>query len=141
MPELIRQSLVIIISLGLIAYSLARLTGVPVVLLQLHGFTNNEKFSAAVEKLNTSLPEMNARAFVPMSPTVYLGYSLVMGLVLFAGAVLVLLGQNTIGLTLIFGYCLLFGLGFINYRILNAKIAHLAVSLVVAVILAVLVLV
>lgn len=138
MPDELRQGVIVVITLGLILYSLARIVGGPVLLLELYGVLKNAKFTEQIDKLKTSLPEMNARAFVPMSATVYLSFSLIMGVVLFLGAMLILFGQASIGLPFIFGYCGLFAFAFINFRTFNAKLAHLAVTLLLAVILAVL---
>ena len=138
MPDELRQGIIVVITLGLLLYSLARIVGVPVLLLEMYGVLKNAKFTAQIDKLKTSLPEMNAKAFVPMNATVYLSFSLVMGVILFIGAALILLGQASLGLPLIFGYCGLFAFAFINFRTFNAKIAHLAVTLLLAVVLAVL---
>lgn len=138
MPEELRQGVIVVITIGLLLYSLARIVGGPILLLEMYGVLKNAKFTAQVDKLKTSLPEMNAKAFVPMNATVYLSYSLIMGVILFIGAVLILFGQASLGMPLIFGYCGLFAFAFINFRTFNAKIAHLAVTLLLVVILAVL---
>ncbi len=136
MPELVRQGLIVVITFGLLLYSLARIVGGPVLLLEMHGFIKNAKFTEQVDKLKASLPEMNAKAFLPMNATVYLSYSLLMGVILFAGSALILLSQHGLGLTLVFAYCVLFGFAFINFRSFNRKVAHLGVTLLLAVILA-----
>ena len=135
MPELVRQGLVVVLTLGLLLYSLARIVGGLVLLLEMHGIIKNAKFTEQVDKLKASLPEMNANAFVPMNATVYLSHSLLMGVILFAGSALILLSQHLLGLTLVFSYCALFGFAFINFRRFNVKVAHLAVTLVLALIL------
>lgn len=136
MPDELRQGIIVLIALGLLLYSLARIVGGPILLLEMYGVIKNAKFTEQVDKLKTSLPEMNAKAFVPMSAAVYLSYSFAMGVVLFVGTALILFGQASIGLTFIFGYCGLFAFAFINFRTFNAKIAHLAVTSLLAVILA-----
>lgn len=138
MPDELRQGIIVVITLGLLFYSLARIVGGPILLLEMYGVLKNAKFTEQVDKLKKSLPDMNAKAFMPMSVTVYLSYSLVMGVILFSGAVLILFGQASLGLPLIFGYCGLFAFAFINFRTFNAKLAHLAVTLLLAMILAVL---
>ncbi|MAP94368.1 MAG: hypothetical protein CMK07_05395 [Ponticaulis sp.] len=135
----LRQIIVILIALGLTLYGLARISGVATLCLQLLGVIDSPELAAASEDLIAALPDMNANAFIPMEPNIYLGYSFAMGVVLFLGGVLVLARQRGIGLALIFGYCAMFGLMFVNYQMFNAKIMHLAIVSLLALILTLLI--
>lgn len=103
------------------------------------GWIESSAAEDAITLLNENLPEMNANAFVVLPVTTYLGYSALMGLVLLAGVIVGFTGRIKAMLG-VYGYCILFALMFINYKTMNIKLAHLAITLVFAIVLHILLL-
>ena len=121
----------IIVSAGFGLYALARLAGGVLLAAHSAGLTASPKLTSAMASLSAKLPDMNAKAFVPLPLTAYMGVSLLMGAILLAGAILGMMGRLSAMLP-IYTYFAIFALMFINYRIVNEKTLHLLVGLIIA---------
>lgn len=101
---------------------------------QVAGVIDSPSAADAVKLLQNELPAMNANAVVALPFNAYIGASAFMGIVLLGGAVLGLFGR-TRAMIGVYGYYVLFALMFINYQTFNAKLIHLAVGLIFAILL------
>ncbi len=118
-----------VIAVGFFVYGALRLIGAAPGLGQAMGWSDTEIGREIVAKLATSLPEMSQHAFVPMSLATYIGWSGLMGIVLTAGSALALF-RRRIGFWLMGAFFALFAFGFVNYLVVNIKLVHFGVALV-----------
>lgn len=115
-------------------YASARLMGGGLMLMQIMGLSDSVLVKSAIQKVEEALPVMNETAFIPFSVPMYFAFSVLLGLVLIAGALGVAFRQWW-GIWPIFLYYLLFGLSFLNFQIVNEKLIHLFIGLGVAIVL------
>lgn len=102
------------------------------------GMFQQEDFATASAGLHAALPVMNDTAFIPVSVPVYIGYSMLMGVVLLVGSALVIIRHRK-GMYLVFGYSLMFALMFVNFHTFNANLLSLLAVFAISVLLAFLV--
>lgn len=117
-----------VILVGFLVYGGIRAGGGLAAFAQAAGWWDTEIGRKVVETVASSLPEMSGRAFVPLSVEGYIAWSATMGIVLTAGSLLALFKVRG-GYLLMGVYFVLFGMGFMNYMVLNVKLLHFAASL------------
>jgi hypothetical protein len=117
-----------LINIGFLIYGVLRLLGSVPGFAHVMGWWDNKIGREIVSKIDVALPELSEKAIVVLSIEAYMGWSVLMGLVLTVGSLLALF-KARIGYLLMGSYFVLFGLGFVNYLSINAKILHFAVGL------------
>jgi uncharacterized membrane protein YgdD (TMEM256/DUF423 family) len=118
-----------LIATAFLVYGSFRVYGGVQAVAQLLGWADTDIGRSVVDALAPVFAGLSQRALVPLSMAAYLGWSAIMGIVLTAGSLLALF-KNRVGYLLMATYFVLFGGMFINYLVFNAKVAHLAVGLV-----------
>ena len=129
-----KRVLVTLIAIALALYGLIRVIGVATFYMQMAGLVHVSGYAEATHQLNMTLANMNETAFLPVNAISYLGYSLLMGVILMIGAILLIVRERR-GLHLIFGYCALYALMFVNFRMVNTNLMNLALALALALLL------
>ena len=123
-----------ILSLGLLVYGALRLFGTVMFLLIGAGLLQSADFESGRQLLSDALPDMNESAIVPFSPLAYTLFSGAMGLAMTLGA-LGTLFKRIWGVWLLALYNALFLAMFVNFGIVNAKLVHLGVTILLTFIL------
>ena len=123
-----------ILSLGLLVYGALRLFGTVMFLLIGAGLLQSADFESGRQLLSDALPDMNESAIVPFSPLAYTLFSGAMGLAMTLGA-LGTLFKRIWGVWLLALYNALFLAMFVNFGIVNAKMVHLGVTILLTFIL------
>lgn len=124
----------VILSLGLLVYGALRLFGTVMFLLIGAGLLQSADFESGRQLLSDALPDMNESAIVPFSPLAYTLFSGAMGLAMTLGA-LGTLFKRIWGVWLLALYNALFLAMFVNFGIVNAKLVHLGVTILLTFIL------
>ena len=123
-----------ILSLGLLVYGALRLFGTVMFLLIGAGLLQSADFESGRQLLSDALPDMNESAIIPFSPLAYTLFSGAMGLAMTLGA-LGTLFKRIWGVWLLALYNALFLAMFVNFGIVNAKMVHLGVTILLTFIL------
>ncbi|MFC6197585.1 hypothetical protein [Ponticaulis profundi] len=124
----------VILSLGLLVYGALRLFGTVMFLLIGAGLLQSADFESGRQLLSDALPDMNESAIIPFSPLAYTLFSGAMGLAMTLGA-LGALFKRIWGVWLLALYNALFLAMFVNFGIVNAKMVHLGVTILLTFIL------
>ena len=123
-----------ILSLGLLAYGAVRVFGAVMFLLVGAGMIDSPEFEAGRQILFDALPDMNEGAFIAFSPFAYTLFSGAMGAAMTLGA-LGTFFKRLWGVWLLALYNLLFLAMFVNFAVVNTKLIHLAVTIILTILL------
>ena len=116
-----------LIGLGFLVYGGARLFGGSLAFAHIMRWRESPMGAEVEGELVKAWPQLSEKAIIDIPIEAYLGWSLLMGVVLTLGALLALF-RRRIGLVLIGGYYVLFGLMFVNYLAFNAKLLHFGIG-------------
>lgn len=117
-----------LINSAFLIYGLIRLIGAVPGFAHIMNWWDNSIGSQIESKLDEAFPELSEKAIVVLSLEVYMGWSVLMGVVLTLGSALALF-KIKIGYVLMAIYYILFGLMFINYWSIDTKIIHFIIGL------------
>ncbi|GGY40783.1 hypothetical protein [Parvularcula lutaonensis] len=123
-----RQVFYYLINIAFLVYGFARLVGSGLGFGQAARWFDTEVGRQAVDALRPGFAELSENAIVTLPMAGYLGWSLLMGVVLTVGSLLALF-KARLGYILMASYFALFALMFVNYQIINVKLVHLTVGL------------
>lgn len=123
-----RQIAYYVIAIGFLIYGGLRVAGALPAFAQSMGWWDTQIGRQIVEVLESSLPEMSGQAIVSLPVQAYIAWSAIMGIVLTVSSLLALFMFRA-DYVLMGAYFFLFGLGFINYMVVNVKLVHFAAGL------------
>lgn len=122
-----RRALAALIELAFLAFGLIRIGVSMLVIAQGRGLVEDDELREATVDIAEFLSEHEARALVPFTSEGYLGYIAAMGVALVVGAVQSWRGSRW-GTRLLGLYLVMHGALFVNFRVVNRKVAFLAIG-------------
>lgn len=129
-----RKYSALVIGILFLIYGGIRLGVSSILLFQVFGFIELEALKEPLTEIAQFMKDKASGSIIPFSATGYLVYLWIMGVALTAGAVGCIREQSH-GLRFIGAFLILYVLLFANFQIVNAKIIHLVVCVILFLIL------